>query len=420
MALTFATADAVLKEDYHGPVQDQLNNSNIFLAQVNKNTEDFVGRRFITPLHTSRNTGVGARAENATLPTAGNQGYRDVIGPVRSMYARIQLTGQTIEAMKSDRGSFIRALSPEMSGATDDAARDYCRQLWGTSNGQIAVCGTTTASTTVQLAATTPVSAVLQLMDGFLVDIGTAPATPGTVATNRVVLDGDTVNKTILISGAAVTTSSSNQVYRAGAGGSSNNSGNPGDGQIELTGLQTMISTSTTLHTLAVATEPRWKAQVYANGGTGRNISENLVTTAVMDSNVRSGRTIDLMLAAPGAFRSYTNLLTSLKRLMNTIELKGGYTAVGISTVGAGNGKGGITGLALQWDRDCPDKSIYGLDSSSFKLFELLDWEWMDKAGAILVQVPDTDAYSATLKKYAEFVCQRRNSNWVIQDINES
>lgn len=420
MALTFATADAVLKEDYHGPVQDQLNNSNILLAQVEKNTEDFVGRRFITPLHVSRNTGVGARLENTTLPTAGNQGYRDILGPVRSMYCRIQLTGQTIEAMKNDRGSFIRALSPEMSGATDDGARDYCRQLWGTSNGQIAVCGTTTASTTVQLAATTPVSAILQLMDGFPVDIGTSASAPTAVASARNVTDGDTVNKTIVISGAAVTTSSSHQVYRSGAAGASSNSGSPGDGQAELTGLQTMISATTTLHTLAVATEPRWKANVYANSGTARSISENLVTTAVMDSNVKSGRTIKLMLSSPGAFRSYTNLLTSLKRLMNTTELKGGYSAVGISTVGAGNGKGGINGLALQWDRDCPDKSIYGLDTDSFKMFTLLDWEWMDKAGAILVQVPDTDAYSATLKKYAEFVCQRRNSNFVIQDITES
>lgn len=416
-ALTLAAADAVLKEDYKAPVVDQLNNGNVLLAQVERNSEDFVGRRFVMALHVGRNSGVGARAEGGTLPTAGSQQYDNTFGPVRSMYARIQLSGQTIEAMKKDRGSFIRALRPEMEGATADAKRDYCRQLWGESNGRI--CGVNTVNSTTLTPAGIRQDQLRHLDEGFLIDIGTA-ANPTAIASGRSVTSVDYDAGSFVISGAAVNvTAGTHFVYRSGAGGASDNSGNPGDGQVELTGLQTMVSDTATLHTLAVATESRWKSRVDDNGGTDRAISENLVTKQVMRTEIESGQMTELLIGSDGVFRSYANLLTTLKRFTDTIDLKGGYSAVSTTAVGSGR-NASAKKLALTWDRDCPDKHLFGLRMSDFTFYELLDWEWMDKHGAVLVQVGDTDAYSATLKKYGDFACRRRNSQWLIKDITES
>lgn len=416
-ALTLAAADAVLKEDYKAPVVDQLNNGNVLLAQVERNSEDFVGRRFVMALHVGRNSGVGARPEGGTLPTAGSQQYDNTFGPVRSMYARIQLSGQTIEAMKKDRGSFIRALRPEMEGATADAKRDYCRQLWGTSNGRI--CGVNTVNSTTLTPAGIRQDQLRHLDEGFLIDIGTA-ANPDSIASGRSVTSVDYDAGSFVISGAAVNvTAGTHFVSRHGAGGASDNSGNPGDGQIELTGLQTMVSDTETLHTLAVATEPRWKSRVDDNSGTDRAISENLVTKQVMRTEIESGQMTELLIGSDGVFRSYANLLTTLKRFTDTIDLKGGYSAVSTTAVGSGR-NASAKKLALTWDRDCPDKHLFGLRMSDFTFYELLDWEWMDKHGAVLVQVGDTDAYSATLKKYGDFACRRRNSQWLIKDITES
>lgn len=416
-ALTLAAADAVLKEDYKAPVVDQLNNGNVLLAQVERNSEDFVGRRFVMALHVGRNSGVGARPEGGTLPTAGSQQYDNTFGPVRSMYARIQLSGQTIEAMKKDRGSFIRALRPEMEGATADAKRDYCRQLWGTSNGRI--CGVNTVNSTTLTPAGIRQDQLRHLDEGFLIDIGTA-ASPDSIASGRSVTSVDYDAGSFVISGAAVNvTAGTHFVSRHGAGGASDNSGNPGDGQIELTGLQTMVSDTETLHTLAVATEPRWKSRVDDNSGTDRAISENLVTKQVMRTEIESGQMTELLIGSDGVFRSYANLLTTLKRFTDTIDLKGGYSAVSTTAVGSGR-NASAKKLALTWDRDCPDKHLFGLRMSDFTFYELLDWEWMDKHGAVLVQVGDTDAYSATLKKYGDFACRRRNSQWLIKDITES
>src|SRR5438445_11602811 len=110
-----STADAVLKEDYLPGVREQLNN-NTFLATVEKNSEDITGRRAVLALHLKRNAGIGARAEGGTLPSAGVQGDFDEEVQLRHNYARIQVTGQTIKAMASDKTSFVRAVRPALAG----------------------------------------------------------------------------------------------------------------------------------------------------------------------------------------------------------------------------------------------------------------------------------------------------------------
>lgn len=417
MTLTLQAADAVLKEDYKGPVREQLNNANVMLAQVERNSDDIVGRRWVTPLHVGRNRGVGARAEMADLPRPGHQQYDNTFGAFRSMYARIELTGQSIEAMKKDRGSFIRALRPEMEGATTDAMRDYCRQVWGTSNGVIATAAAGGAGNTVTLDPGTREDQLRHLEEGFLVDIGTL-ADPTSVAAEREVLAVDYDAMTITIDGAAVTAAGGEFIFRAGGGGVSDQSGRPDDGQVELTGLQNMVDDTSVLHTLDPADEPRWRAAVIDNGGTPRSISEQLVTRAIMQGEIRSGRTPNLLIGSDGVFRAYGNLLAGLKRFTDTVNLKGGYRGLSISAARAG--RDGATDLALTWDRDCPNGRLYGLDTSAFTFYEMLDWEWMDDDGAVLNRVPNKDAFEATLKKYGEFACTRRNSNFVVTDIAES
>src|SRR5581483_11617010 len=131
-----------------------LNNTILLLSLIEKNSTDIEGRRAVLSLHVQRNSGVGARAEGGTLPTAGNQTYAQERVPLRFNYARITLTGPIMRAMKSDKGSFVRALESETKGATNDLKRDFNRQLWGTSDGVIIATSTTTSSTTVNLAST--------------------------------------------------------------------------------------------------------------------------------------------------------------------------------------------------------------------------------------------------------------------------
>lgn len=419
MAATLSTVDAILKDDYKEYL-DNLNEANFILSQVDTRKDTVQGRIARHAVHLGRSSGVGARAESGTLPTAANQSYATVPVPVRYVYGRIQLSGPTIKQAVTDRGAFIDALDAEMEGIKKDAMKDVNRQLWGTSNGVIAQCGTTSSSTTVVLASSTGSTALRQLFfdGGMVVDIGTV-ASPTTVASARTVTSVDETNKTIAISGAAVTTSSSHYVFRSGAGGASSNSGQPGDGQIELTGLQTIVDDTAVLHTINPSSQPKWKAYVNSNSGTNRSVTESLITGSIMKVLTNSGKKPRLLVSAEGVNLAISNLLLSLKRNMEQTQLKGGYAGIQFYSPSV-SGKGDEAPTALYADFDCPNNRLYGINPEVLVFHQVGDgFQFMDLDGAVMNRKPDQDAYEATLYMYGELACKQRNAHFVIKDLTE-
>lgn len=398
MALTLALADAALKEDYLPSIREQLNQDFPFLAQIERNSKDVEGRRAVLSLHVKRNSGVGARAEGGTLPTAGNQGYAEERVPLRYNYARIQINGPVIKAMKSDRGSFTRAVSSEVNGALEDLKRDVNRQLFGTSNGVIATCGTTTTSNDVVLLNPTTVQ-LGQLEVGMVVDIGTV-ASPSTVAAGRTITAVTTTGFTI--DGATIsTTSGTHFVFRQGAGGATT-------AQKELTGLQTIVDSSGTLFNVDPSSYPVWSS--YEKGSIGA-VSDVVFERAIHAIRRKGGGAPNLLVTSDGVERAYSATLTSQKRFANTIELKGGYSGL---SVGAGG-----SSLSLMWDRDCPYQTAFILNTNHLFQHEMSDWEWMDDDGAVLSRVSGVDAYEATLYKYHELTTDQRNAHGKLTGIDE-
>ena len=419
MPATLSTVDAILKDDYKEYL-DNLNEANFILSQVETRKDTVQGRIARHAVHLGRSSGVGARAEGGTLPTAANQSYATVPVPVRYVYGRIQLSGPTIKQAVTDRGAFIDALDAEMEGIKKDAMKDVNRQLWGTSNGVIAQCGTTSSATTVVLASTTGSTALRQLFfdGGMVVDIGTV-ASPTTVASARTITSVDETNKTIAISGAAVTTSSSHFVFRSGAGGASSNTGQPGDGQVELTGLQTIVDDTAILHTINPSSQPKWKSYVNSNSGTNRSITETLITGSIMKTLTNSGKKPSLLVSAEGVNLAISNLLLSLKRNMEQTQLKGGYAGIQFYSPSV-SGKGDEAPTALYADFDCPNNRLYGINPDVLVYHQVGDgFQFMDLDGAVMNRKPDVDAYEATLYAYGELACKQRNAHFVIKDITE-
>jgi hypothetical protein len=420
MPASLSTVDAILKDDYKDYI-DQLNQATFLLSQIETRRDTVTGRIARHAIHLGRSSGVGARGENGTLPTAGNQAYATVPVPVRYVYGRIQLSGPTIRQAVTDRGAFVDALDAEMSGIRRDAMKDVNRQLWGTSNGVIAQCGTTTSATTVVLASSTGTTALRNLFfdGGMVVDIGTV-ASPTTVASARTITAVDETNKTVTISGAAVTTSSSHFLFRTGAGGASSNSGQPGDGQIELTGIQTIVDDSAVLHTINPSSQPKWKSYVNSNSGTNRAVTETLITGSIMKALINSGKKPSLLVSSEGVHMSVANLFLSLKRNMEQTQLKGGYAGIQYySPSVSGQGDEGPT--VLYADFDCPNNRLYGINPESLVWHQVGEgWQFMDLDGAVMNRKPDIDAYEATLTCYAELACKQRNSHFVIKDLTET
>ncbi len=398
MSLTMTTADAALKEDYQPAIREQINNAFKVLMQIERNSEDVEGRRAVLSLHVSRNAGAGARGEGGTLPTAGSQGYAEERVPLRYNYGSIKLSGPVIRAMKSDKGSFTRAIESESKGIVNDVKRDVNRQIMGTSNGVIAQCAVTSASTTVNLTSATAVQ-LRQLAEAMLIDIGTVASPTGVVSGRSITSVGTT---SFVISGAAVTTAITDFVFRSGAGGD-------GSAQKELTGLQTIVDSAGTVFNVNPSTVPVWASTETASVGL---ISDLKFEQALHAVEIAGQSTVDLIITTDGVSRSYASSLQAQKRFANTQELKGGYKAI---TVQAGGGE-----VPLMWDRDCPSGIAFGLTTQHVKQHEMSDWEFMQEDNAVLSRVSGEDAYGATLFKYHEVTTDKRNAHFKMTGITET
>lgn len=394
MATTLATADKALKEFYLPAVREQLNTDIPMLNIVEPKGIDVEGRRAILSLHTGWNQGVGARGELGTLPTAGQETYAEERVPLRYNYGRGEISGPAIKQMKSDKGSFVRATEGSMKGVTASLKRDINRQLWGTSDGVIAGCGVTTASTLVALAATTTVVQMRQFVVGMTVDIGTVAqlaAGSGGRVYGSAITAVDQTAKTITIS-SAVTTAATDFVSRAGSGGA-------GASQKELTGLQTIVAATGTLFNVDPTVDPVWAAYVDATGGA---ISESGMAKVVQNIQINGGEWPTDGIGSDGVQRAFSNLLLSMKRFPGSRELKGGYAAVDFAAAGPV--------IPIMYDRDAPAQKLYWLNRAHIFFGKASDWEFMQEDGNVLSRVSAKDSYEYTLFLYADQFIDKRNA----------
>lgn len=62
---------------------------------------------------------------------------------------------------------------------------------------------------------------------------------------------------------------------------------------------------------------------------------------------------------------------------------------------------------------------LYQLASKDFKLYQMSEFDWLDKDGAVMSRVPNKAAYEATLYKYADLGCSKIKGQTKITGIIE-
>ena len=398
MGSTLSTFDAILKTQYLGPIREQLNSSSVLYSRLEKNEDSVVGKNFTIPLHYGRNEGVGARAEGGTLPDAGSQAYKECIVPMKYQYGRIQITGPTIKAARSNEGAFLRAVDSEMRGLERDMKSSMNRQAFGDGTGAIAVCASASSATAIT------VDSTAKLRVGMPVDIlvtATGATTAGVV--------GDTVAS--ITSSTAFTLTTGVATY--GSIGNTYSVYVAGSRTKEMMGLSGIVSATSTLQGLDVAAYPWWKATVLANSGTNRAISDTLLQTAIDTLEANSSGMCTAMYTSFGVRRAYQALLTATKQLVNTQKLQGGYEAI--------NYLGGSHGvIPMIADKDAPANKIFIVDEDELAIYRLADFDWMQEDGSVLSRVSGVDAYEAVLYVYQELGTSMRNAHVLLSDITEA
>ena len=378
--VTINSANAALKTMYLDVVANQLNTkTHPFLAELEKTSQDVVGKLVKRLVPYGVNGGIGAGTENGSLPTPSENKYLLFQSFLKNLYGTIEITDKALKASSSDAGAFVNLLTAEMEGLCESSKFNFARMLYGNGSALLA-SGLATASG----AYTFVVDKTNNLMVGQNVDV----YVDGTFSHSAKIVSIDFGTKTITLDTACTADMADNtKTTTLYAKGSKDK---------EITGLGAIFDPNiSTIYGVSKTDYP------FLNpiSKTTQTLTESDMMSAVDDVEEKSGGIINFICGAYDARRAYQALFQNNKLNVDFAILCGGYTAITFN---------GIPFLA---EKFIDSKTIYFLNSEDFKIHQIGDWAWLENdKGQILKQKEGYPTHSATLVKYAELVCSRPGS----------
>lgn len=105
---------------------------------------------------------------------------------------------------------------------------------------------------------------------------------------------------------------------------------------------------------------------------------------------------VNVIVCSPKIRRDYMQYMSEHRQNIEVIECDGGFKCLQFNN------------SLLMVQAKIPDNEIYLLNTEDFKLHQLCDWEWLkSESGSILIPSATTPTYSATLVKYADYICEK-------------
>lgn len=391
MAVNLTNADKALKSFYLDAVSEQLNSkANPLLSMIEKSTDDVWGKEVRKLAVYGMNGGIGAGTEDGDLPDATGNNYEQFVVSLKNLYGTIEISDKAVRASENNSGAFVSLLNSEMEGLLKASAFNFGRMLFGDGSGNL---GKVTAITSGVIT----LDSVKNVIEGMVVDFRTSGGEAIEGAAGRRILAVDRKNKKITVSGTTLTTDTVAVNSIVTVQGSYNN---------EITGLKAIFSDSGSIYGLSRATHSWLIPYMRTSAG---SITEVMIQTAIDEIEAQSGGNVDLIVCSWGVRRALQALFAANKRIIDVVELAGGYKAMSYN------------GIPIVADRFCPDGTMYLLNTADFTLHQLCDWQWLEgDDGKVLKQVAGKPVYSATLVKYADLICARPNGQGMISGITEA
>ena len=387
MAINLTNADNALKSFYLDAVSEQLNNTvNPLLAKIKQSTNDVWGKEVRKLAIYGMNGGIGAGSEDGDLPSSTGNNYGQMVTTLKNLYGTIEISDKAIRASEHSSGAFVNLLNSEMEGLIRAGSFNFGRMLFGDGSGII-------GTVDVREGNVVSLRSVKNFIEGMVVDFRRPDGT--IVAEGRRIASVDRENNSITIAG-----SSLNGIVDYAdiitVQGSYNN---------EITGLGAIFGNSETLYGLNRSENSWLKPYVVERVG---EISETILQTALDSIEEASGGAVNFIVCSWGVRRAIQKLFAQNKRIVDTMELEGGFKALSYN------------GIPIVADRFCPEGTMYLLNTNDFTLHQLCDWQWLaGDDGKVLKQVPGKPVYTATLVKYADLICARPNGQGVLTGILE-
>jgi hypothetical protein len=391
---TLASADAILKDLYVGPIIKNLNYKTYLLDQVKRDSDslDHTGRRAIWPLQRNRNRGRGSRGDAGVLPVAGREEDVDAIIPIRYHYWAIEVSDAAIEASRNNEGAFVKILERETKAVPQNAKKDLQHQLWSPGGGVKAmVTGAEAIGQTV-----ISVDSIQYLNIGDPVDIlkvsdGTVGVVGATITNRDATPGAQTITIAPAMTGAGDATFG---VYLAGSRNMeidtiralSATTGNVFHGINRASAGNAIFDPKViplaTAPATALATEDPFERLMDSVGSTGQGEVEVIVTSR-------------------GIRRRLANTYQSAKRFNDAraVQVHGGYTAIMVNEIPVIFDDDATKGVAIAFDRD------------AYRWFEQAAPKWLEQDGQVL-HLKDSTApgtkdavWQGWFKWYSNFAC---------------
>lgn len=384
--ITIQTVADAFKTFYKPVIVDQMNSKiNPLFAAIDKNSEEVYGSTIKMAMRYGVNGGVGNRAEDGDLPTPNSRKYKQAEYDTKNIFGTLQISEKSIRASASSAGAFTKLLETELEGLVTDAKLNFGRQLYGDGTGILA-----TLSAHAEATNTLTVGSVQYLTEGQIVDI---IDNDGVVSvTGREITIVDRANKTITISGAGVTTAATDVLAISGSYG------------LELTGLGAIFKSTGTLYGIDKSKNKWLIPTMMSNVGI---ISDIKLKKGLHEAEIIADSYPDFLLTSHGVERSYYEYLETTKRNVNTMTLKGGYTAISFDN------------KPLVSDKFCPATKMFMLKIDDFILHQMGEWDFLDRDGSIFKQTANKAAWNAVLVKYGDLGCRKPIGQVMLDGITE-
>jgi len=390
-----------LKLFYLPGLQYQLNaRASVFLAQIERDSQSVEGEKIVMAMRHGAVGGIGNRLDYEDLPTPNPRKTTQAKWETKNLFARFRITDKVIKAARSNVGAFANLLEQEIADCEEDAKKDLSRQAVGDGQGILAeINDSPSGSGNLVL----PVSSTMFLCEGMLIDVCTTLGTPkNTNAVEIVIVDEASSTITVAHKNNGSWSSAPAQNDYIVVHG---NSVAPGAEPKELTGLAAVMDPQgATLYGITLATN-KWllAKRINVNG----QLSEMHIQHAIDYADVAAGTDSGFIICSHGVRRAYLNLMASMKQFSNTLELKGGWTALSYNNI------------PLVADRFIAAGKMYVLDLNDWRMYQLGDYDWLDRDGAMLSRVANKAAYEATLVKYCDIGCRKPRGQVELYGITE-
>ena len=408
MAVTPSTLTELtdLAKDYFTNVWVNMTNPETALKSQFASLENavFTGKKWIFGVKSFIGGGSSNAGANKSLPPATEGQYDQGDVNVVRTYTRMALDGLAIEVTKSQKGSFRPALAETMGDRLQAHDLEVNRQMFCAADGRLAdvkTDGGTTQTMELDYSVTNGGAGVRHLYVGDQVQFRAAS---GDAARTKVTITAVDHGLNTILCDADPGTTAGDYITRATSDDDNFAAG-------EANGLLSSIKSSGTFE--SIPDTANWKSTVLTNGGTLRDISDSLVMQMIEAIRSKSRQVPNLIVTSPGVVLKYSELFLPLRRLDGQdVQLLGGYKPIA-AIIHAGGA------IPVLGDVDCPGSRMFFVNTSAFRMADVVGTEWADMDGATFDRVVDKDAIEGYIRKYWNLITVQRNANGLIDDLND-